>query len=378
VSTADWVVLGVVVLSGLYGLATGFLRGALSLAGFALGAYLGARIAPELLRDGSPYAPLVALGGAIVGGTIFRGLAALVSAPLRTGVGAVPGLRALDSFAGMVLGSAAGVVLCWAVGAVLLYLPGRPDLRQAVQQSAILSRINEEFPPERLLETLERVDPLGVLAGPEAVVPPPNSALARDPDVVAASKSVVRVTGFACGLGIEGSGWIVRPRLVVTNAHVVAGIERPRVDSGEGSSRQAVVVAFDERNDVAILRVPGLVGRALAVADPERGVPVALVGFPENGPLTRVPGRLGATQEVIGRDAYGRGRVTRAVTAIRGVVRPGSSGGPAIDARGRVRTTVFARRAGERSGGYGIPAEVVRDILRQVGTRPVPVTDCAR
>jgi uncharacterized membrane protein required for colicin V production len=377
VSTADWVVLGVVVLSGLYGLASGFVRGALSLAGFALGAYLGARVAPELLREGSPYAPLVALGGAVIGGSILRGLAGMLGGTLRAGLGAVPGLRALDSLAGLVLGTAAGVLLCWAVGAVLLYLPGQAELRRAVQESAILSRINEEFPPERLLETLERVDPLGVLVGPPAAVPPPDAGLARDPDVIAASKSVVRVTGIACGLGVEGSGWIARPGLVVTNAHVVAGIDRPGVARGDGPARPAIVVAFDAQNDLAVLRVPGLDGRVLPFADPERGVPVALVGYPENGPLTRTPGRLGATQEVIGRDAYGHGPVTRPVTAIRGVVRPGSSGGPAIDARGRVRTTVFARRAGE-PGGFGIPADLVRALLRRAGTEPVPATECAR
>jgi len=377
VATADWIVIGVVVLAGLYGLATGLVRGALSLAGFALGAYVGARVAPELLREGSPYAPLVALGGAVLGGFLFQSLAGLLGGALRTSLGAVPGLRALDSAAGLIFGAAAGVLLCWAVGAVLLYLPGQSELRRAVQESAILSRINEEFPPERLLETLERVDPLGAFLGPPAVVPPPDSALVRDPDVVAASKSVVRVTGIACGLGIEGSGWIGGPGLVVTNAHVVAGIDRPRVDRSEGPGRRATVVVFDVKNDLAVLRVPGLGGRPLPTLDPERGVPVAVVGYPENGPLTLTPGRLGATREVISRDAYGRGPVTRAVTAMRGVVKPGSSGGPGVDALGRVRTTVFARRPGE-SGGYGIPAALVRAALARAGAKPVPATDCVR
>ncbi len=376
-ATADWVVIGVVVLAGLYGLATGLVRGALSLAGFALGAYVGARVAPELLREGSPYAPLVALGGAVLGGFLFRILAGLVGGALRASLGAVPGLRALDSAAGLLFGVAAGIFLCWAVGAVLLYLPGQSELRRAVQESAILSRINEEFPPERLLETLERVDPIGAFLGPPAVVPPPDSALARDPDVVAASKSVVRVTGIACGLGIEGSGWIARPGLVVTNAHVVAGIDRPRVDRREGPGRRVTVVVFDVKNDLAVLRVAGLEGRVLPLVDPDRGVPVALVGYPENGPLTQTPGRLGATSEFLTRDAYGHGAVTRAVTAIRGVVRPGSSGGPGVDALGRVRTTVFARRPGE-TGGYGIPADLVRAALDRAGTKAVPDTDCAR
>jgi S1-C subfamily serine protease len=377
VSTADWVVIGIVALSALYGLATGFLRGAFSLAGFALGAYLGARLAPGLLRDASPYVPVVALGVAILCGMIMRGLAGLLAGVLRTSLGVIPGLRFLDSIAGLVLGLVAGVLLCWAVGAVLLYLPGQSDLRRSVQRSEILSRLNDQFPPERLLDTLERVDPIGVFLGPPAIVPPPDSALARDPDVIEASKSVVRVTGIACGLGVEGSGWIARPGLVLTNAHVVAGIERPQVDRHDGTGYTATVVAFDAMNDLAILRVPGLHGRPLPIAGPERGAPVALVGYPGNGPLTRTPGRIGRTRKVLSRDAYGGGPVSRSVTAIRGLVEPGSSGGPGIDSSGRVQTTVFARRQGER-GGYGIPSEPVQAAIREAGTRPVPATDCTR
>ncbi|HLG08922.1 MAG TPA: MarP family serine protease [Gaiellaceae bacterium] len=376
-STADWVVIGVIAVSALYGVSNGFVRGALSLAGFAFGAYLGARIAPELMRDGSPYVPLVALGGAILGGSLMRGLAGMLAGMLRTSLGVIPGIRLLDSIAGLVLGFAAGVLLCWAVGAVLLYLPGQSDLRREVQRSAILSRINDKFPPERLIETLERVDPIGVFLGPPAIVPPPDAALAKDPDVIRASKSVVRVTGIACGLGIEGSGWIARRGLVVTNAHVVAGITRPRVDLPDGRAYTATVVAFDVANDLAVLRVPGLRGRPLVLAEPDRGAPVALVGYPKNGPLTRTPGRLGGTRKVLSRDAYDSGPVSRQVTTLRGLVEPGSSGGPGVDSQGRVRTTVFARRPGER-GGYGIPADLVRAALREVGRRPVSATDCTR
>lgn len=376
-SLADWVVLGVVCVAGLYGLANGLVRGALSLAGFALGAYVGARLAPELLSDGSPYAPLFALGGALVAGTLLQAVAGIAGGVLRTSLRAIPGARTIDSGLGLILGAAAGVVLCWAVGAVLLYLPGQSELRRAVQRSAILARINETFPPERLLETLERVDPLGVLPGPEATVPPPSAALARDPDVVAASRSVVRITGIACGLGVEGSGWIAGPGLVVTNAHVVAGVERPLVDRRDGDDRRGTVVVFDVENDLAVLRVPDLGGRALPLVDPRRGTPVALVGYPENGPLVRVPGRLGATQTFVSRDAYGRGPVQRTITTLRGDVRPGSSGGPGIDARGRVRTTVFARRPGG-GAGFGIPAALVRAALGNAGAEPVPKTACAQ
>jgi S1-C subfamily serine protease len=376
VAIADWIVLGAVVLFGFYGLSRGLVRGALSLAGFALGAYIGAQVAPALLDDGSPYTPLVTLGAAILGGVVLQSFAGLLGGTLRTSMAAIPGLRKIDSVAGALLGGVAGLLICWAVGAVLLYLPGQSDLRRSVQESTILSRINEDFPPERLLETLERVDPIGVVIGPPAIVPPPDSTIAGDPDVVVAARSVVRVTGIACGLGVEGSGWIARPGLVVTNAHVVAGIRRPRVDRRTGRGFGAVVVAFDADNDVAVLRAEGLPGRPLRLADPERGTPVALVGYPGNGPLVSIPARLGGTGKALSRDAYDRGSVTRTVTAIRGKVRPGLSGGPGVDTRGRVVTTVFARRPGE-VGGYGIPSAVIADVLGRVGSKPF-TTDCSR
>jgi S1-C subfamily serine protease len=374
VSTADWVVIAVVAIAGVYGISTGFLRGAFSLAGFAFGAYVGARLAPLILSDGSPYVPVVALGGAVLCGMLMRGLAALLAGALRTSIGVIPGMRLLDRFAGLLLGLVAGVFLCWAVGAVLLYLPGETELRRSVQRSAILSEINDVVPPERLLEELERVDPIGVFLGPPAIVAPPDKGLATDPDVVRASKSVVRVTGIACGLGVEGSGWVASRGLVVTNAHVVAGISRPRVDTAEERAFVSTVVAFDPTNDLAVLRVPGLAAAALPLVSPERGTPIALVGYPQNGPLTRTPGRLGGTAAVLSRDAYGRGPVRREMTTIRGAVQPGSSGGPGVDAQGRVRTTVFARRPRE-TGGYGIPADLVRKVLAQVG-KPVAPTSC--
>ena len=374
-STADWVVIAVVALAGFYGISTGFLRGAFSLAGFAVGAYLGARLAPLILTDGSPYVPVIALCGAVLLGTLMRGLAALVAGGLRSSLGVIPGIRLLDRIAGLALGLVAGVFLCWAIGAVLLYVPGETELRRSVQRSTILSEINEVFPPERLLEELERVDPIGVFLGPPAIVAPPEEGIARDPDVTRASESVVRITGIACGLGVEGSGWVVERGMVVTNAHVVAGLVSPRVDTPNGRAFTSAIVAFDVTNDLAVLRVPGLGAAALPLAEPERSAPVALVGYPRNGPLTSTPARLGGTAKVLSRDAYGRGPITRQITTIRGAVEPGSSGGPGVDAQGRVRTTVFARRPRE-TGGYGIPADLVRSVVAAAGSQPVATTDC--
>jgi len=230
--------------------------------------------------------------------------------------------------------------------------------------------------PKLAVTSLGKVNP-SERRPPPAIVAPPEKGLATDPDVVRASNSVVRVTGIACGLGVEGSGWVAAGGLVVTNAHVVAGIQRPRVDTAGGRAFTATVVAFDVTNDLAVLRVPGIAARPLALGPPQRGTAVALVGYPRNGPLTRTPGRLGGTADVLSRDAYGNGPIKRQITTIRGAVEPGSSGGPGIDAQGRVRTTVFARRPRE-TGGYGIPAELVQKTLAQAGRRPVASTDCTR
>ena len=364
----DLILLGLVALMAVGGFRRGLIVGLCSLGGLVAGAYVGARVAPELGGD-SRYVPLFTLAGAMAAAAIGQSLAVLAGRALRPFLAFGP-LRALDSVGGGALGAAVGLVLCWVVGAVFLYLPGQVELRHYAQESAILSALNDEFPPERLMDALSRVDPFAALAGPQANVDPPRAAIVVDPEVQAARPSVVRVTGYACGLGVEGSGWIAAPTLVVTNAHVVAGVSAPRVDRGDGRYLDGTLVSFDRKNDVAVMRVPGLEGRPLPLADEAAGADVALLGFPGNGPFAAAPARLGATVRTVGRDAYGSFPVPRTVTTIRGVIRSGNSGGPAVDAAGRVRSVVFAQRAGSE-GGYGVPIGAVRDALAAVGDTAV-------
>ena len=184
-------------------------------------------------------------------------------------------------------------------------------------------------------------------------MPAPSAAIARDPDVAAVAGSVVRILGTACGLGVEGSGWVAGDGLVVTNAHVVAGEEDTVVQvRGVGARLDATAVAFDATNDVAVLRVSGLSAPALTlVSDPPVGAEAAILGFPQNGPYSVRAGRLGQTRAVVSTDAYGNGPVTRQMTTFRGVVRPGNSGGPLVDTAGRVLTTVFAQSTGTTRHG---------------------------
>jgi S1-C subfamily serine protease len=366
-SLVDWIALAVIVLTGAAGVRRGLVTGVLSLGGLVAGAIVGSRVAPGLLGGLGGWVPLVALAGAALGGILGQYVGLFVGHTARQTMLPLPPLRIIDSAGGVLLGLATGIALCWVVGAALLYAPGQSDLRKLAQESSILSGLTEALPPERVMDALQRIDPFSAIVGPATGVSPPDPAIARDPQVARASASVVRVRGFACGLGVEGSGWIVRPGLVVTNAHVVAGIRSPIVDRRDGHRVTGSVVAFDADNDVAIVKVPGLRGRPLRLADPRRGESAALLGFPLNGPFRVTAVRLGATSRVATRDAYGRLRIGRTVVGLRGAVRSGNSGGPIVDTDGRVVATVFARREGSDEG-YAVPNGSVTDVLGNVST----------
>lgn len=383
VTALDWIIVAFAVLGALAGWGRGFLVGALSLAGFALGAVIGTRVAPLLLKDGSasPYAPLLGLAGALIVGSIVAAGFSGVGYRLRRVARHVPGFGAVDGLLGAVLSACVALVVAWVAGAAALQAPGQSVLREQVQRSLVLRSLNSVLPPSGpILNALARFDPLPSLQGPHADVPPPRAAIARDPDVQAASRSVVRILGTACGLGVEGSGWVLSGDLVVTNAHVVAGQTDTTVEAqGDGPRLPAQAVAFDPTDDVAILRVPGLGAPALSMrSDVPSGTAAALLGFPENGPYDVSPVRVGATRTALSDDAYGHGPVTRPIMPLRGVVRHGNSGGPLVDDAGHVVGTVFASTVGtRRPGGFAVPNDVVAAVLDRADG-PVGTGPCAR
>ena len=381
-TSVDWIIAGFTLLMALWGYLQGLIVGALSLAGFAGGGLLGSRLGPLLLEEGSrsPYAPLFALMGALLlGGVLASGLE-LLGYHLRRRLGERLGV--LDGLGGALLVACLGLTLVWLAGAVALNTPGARELRKPVQRSAILRELNEVLPPSGpILKALARFDPFPRIDGPAPGVRAPNARIARDPEVRAAAGSVVRVLGTACGLGVQGSGWVAGDGLVVTNAHVVAGQDDTTVEmGGEGPGHDADAVWYDATNDLAILRSSGVSGtRALALArDASEGTSAAILGFPENGPYDVQPGRLWGTQTVTTQDAYGRGPVRRSITSLRGSVRSGNSGGPMVDGQGRVVTTIFAATVddGGRSG-FGVPDDIVRSALSKVGGT-VDTGPCAR
>lgn len=372
----DWAVLAIVVALAILGARQGLVAGALSLAGLVVGAILGGRLAASLLASGnkSPYAPLVAVGGALVLAVVVQALGLAFGLFLRRSFLRARFLWTLDTAGGIALGAAGGLVVAWVLGVVALQWPGQTDLRREVQRSHILRRLNEILPPRTLLQALARFDPFLPIPGPIARVPPPDASVLRLPGVRAAAPSVVRLVGTACGLGVEGSGWVAAREIVVTAAHVVAG-QRDTTAQTPSGSLSAQAIAFDPRNDVALLRVPGLRARPLRLVDPRAGTAVALLGYPENGPFDAGPARIGPTVFVLTQDAYGRGPVGRQVTTIRGTVRHGDSGGPAVDASGAVETTVYGSRVGG-SGGFGVPSSIVRRALARA-QGPVSTGACA-
>ncbi len=366
----DWIIVAFALILAFFGFRQGFVVGVLSFGGFALGAFLGTRLGPLLLPKGSasPYAPAFGLLGALVGGAILASGLEGVGFRLRRFM-IIPGMGLIDGMLGALLGVALALGIVWIVAAVAGQTSSQSQLRADIQRSAILQRLNEVLPPSgAILNALARLDPIPSITGPSPDVSAPEPAVAHAPGVRSASRSVVRVDGTACGLAIEGSGWVAEPDTVVTNAHVVAGEQDTSVEvDGQQPSLPATPIAFDPTDDLAVLSVPGLDLPALTLAgSPELGTAGAILGYPENGPFDVQPGRIGRTQDVVTQNAYGEGPVTRLLTPLRGLVRPGNSGGPLVGVDGRVLTTVFAATVGSSPrGGYGVANETVATVLRE-------------
>lgn len=374
----DALIIAAVVLAAVAGFRRGFLVGALSLGGFAAGVLLAVEFGPQLVdtRRTTSVPALLALVAGFVGSVVAVGVGRWLLGGLtarrrpRRG-GAARTITQLPVAFDRVLGAllSAGVALgvAWLAGAAALQPAAPLAVREAIRESTVLTRLNAALPPaDPILAALPRFDAIPRLPGPRAEVAAPARGIARDPDIRAAAASVVRVVGAACGEGMSGSGWVAAPGLVVTNAHVIAGQDETRVQpGGEGDLIPAVAVAVDRRNDIAVLRVDGLDAPALRMAgEIESAAPVAMLGFPGNGPYRARPARLGASSRLLIGDGSASVPTPRSVRSFRAPVRPGNSGGPLVDASGRVTATVFAARNERRSRtGFAVPNGPVRRAL---------------
>lgn len=381
VTVLDWAIVAFTIALGLWGYRQGLIVGALTLGGFALGAFLGSRLGPLVLSRGSdsPYAPLCgAIGALLVGALAAVALEGLALA-LRRRVVRHPFMHRADGAGGAALIGAVALGLAWIFGAVALHAPGTTELRADVQDSVILSELDHVLPPSGgVLNVLDRVDPAPSITGPATPRRRPDPQIAADPQVLHAGGSVVRVLSTACGLGIEGSGWVVQPNLIVTNAHVIAGADDTTVTTQSGVELDATPVYYEPEDDLALLRVDAeLPPLPIASGDHDGGA-AAVLGYPENGPYTVTPARIGETRETLSEDSYGRGPIDRTITALGGDVRSGNSGGPLLDKGGEVVGTVFAATTSGPAGGFAVPVGEVRDALRHVAAGPVSTGPCTR
>jgi S1-C subfamily serine protease len=381
VNGLDIAIVIVVLAMAAVGWELGLVRSALPLIGFVAGAAIGGRVGPELLSGGvnSTYAPVASLIGGLLGGAILASILDAVGIDLRARLARFRAVTSIDGVGGAALLAVLALLLAWAFAAVIRYAaaPGGRDLRDAIDDSRILSAIDDILPPSGpILNLLRRVDPVPRVVGPSARVAPPHRAILRTPAVRRAAASAVKVLGTACGIGLEGSGWVAGRGLVVTNAHVIAGESGTTVEDRSGRSYSARAVLYEPRNDLAILRVPALGLPALRLEpNAPPGTSAAVLGYPGNGPLTASAARIGRTGAVRTQNSYGHGPIRRDVTPFRGVVMSGNSGSATVTARGRVVATVFAANETGAPGGLGVPSSVVHAALAR-RLHPVSTGPC--
>lgn len=358
----------------------GIVRGAFSLAGLIGGALLGLWLMPTLIssfvtqRDTRLSTPLV-LVGVLVLVLIGQAVGAAIGHRLRSALrGRTVGY--LDGALGAIAQVIVVSLVVWFVAATARPAVS-PSLSAAISGSRVLRAVDAAVPDDagRYLDGLRslldehgfpRVFP-GVTAEPIEPASPPDAALAAAPAIRAVSGSVVKIRGNAsCGRGQEGSGWVLAPGRVVTNAHVVAGVFEPGVQIlGQGRSYAAKVVHFNAARDVAVLDVPGLPAPAMRQgAALGAGDSAVVAGFPLDGPYAIVPARVRAVISPTGEDIYGRSAVTRQVYSLYTTVEPGNSGGPVIAPDGAVVGVVFARSMDDRSTGYALTLSGIADDLR--------------
>jgi S1-C subfamily serine protease len=367
--------LGVSAASGFF---RGFIAQVTSFVGIVAGLVVGAWIAPHLLSGGNDneWVPVASLMGAAAGAVVAGLLSARAAGAAYTVLARRPYLLKADRIGGAVAGGLVGLALAWGAALLLLQQPAL-GLRRTVQASTILPALLSAVPPEPVLRAIDRVDPLPVLPmlAPRSL-PAPDPSVVRSAAARGAKDSVVRIEGTSCGLGVQGSGWVVGRELVATNVHVVSGETDTRVLAGRAAPLRAAIVHLDARNDVALLRVPGLRADPLAIATSDHFPrPVVLLGYPGGGPLVATAATVGSPRTVIAPDAYDRGLKPRRVVPVRGAVRKGESGGPVLDPDGGVVAMIFGG-ARDGRGGFAIPVDV---IVRAVEgpLEPVDAGPCA-
>ncbi len=378
----DLILLALIAAFAVAGYRQGFIIGVLSLVGFLGGVALGALIAPRIARALASSLPvqafiaiLVVFIAAIIGMLVASGIGVAVRSRLTARPATV-----LDSIGGAAVNVLAVLVVAWMMGTFLVNS----------QFGALSGQVNNSV----VLRTVDRVMPRAPLdlpifpqfrtllsnglyeqvfnsigAASSLTLPPASPAILDSAALARVKPSIVEIKGGApsCGLDIEGSGFVIAPQHVLTNAHVVAGVTQgPDVYAANGQMYHARVVLFDPQIDVAVLYVPGLTARPLRFAGAAAYDTSAIVaGYPEEHPLTLRPAKIGHSFEANGANIYNNRDVTRQIYAIRADIEPGNSGGPLLSTTGRVYGVVFAASTSYTDTGYALTAaEVAQDAAR--------------
>ena len=389
----DWLLLGLVAAYALSGYWQGFVTGAFATAGLLLGGLFGVWLAPIALGDADP-SLLVSLGAlfiVILSASLGQGLLQYAGARIRDRITWQP-VRAVDAVGGAALSAAAVLVVAWALG-VAVSGSRIEGVTPLVRSSYVLAKVDQVL-PARATGALDAFnDVVGASFFPRYLEPfsperivdvkAGDQRMLEDPDVTRAGNAVLKIRGTNdCGRGVEGSGFLYARDRLMTNAHVVAGVDDPQVVVGD-DSLDARVVFYDPELDIAVLDVDSGSTRALRFtpddAPAQAKDPVAILGYPQDGPFDVETGRIRAQQTLRSPDIYGEGAVIRDVYSVRGLVRPGNSGGPIVDSAGRVAGVVFAASVTDGDTGYALTADQVAGAAAsgRASTEAVDTQSCA-
>jgi S1-C subfamily serine protease len=367
----DWCLVLIVVAYALSGYWQGFITGAFATIGLLLGGLLGIWLAPHLLGDADPslWVSLTALFVVLVCASFGQAVLQYAGTRMRDQITWQP-VRALDAVGGAVLSVVAVLIVTWMLG-VAVSGSRIPTIGPMVRDSRVLTTVNDVMPSsaQGLLRQFDRVVGSSFFPrylepfAPERIVevsPAPGNVV-RDPEVQKAELSVFKVRGNnRCGDGIEGTGFLYSPHRLMTNAHVVAGVTEPTVRVGT-RNLEATVVYYNSDIDIAVLDVD--IDGPVVHFDKDGAAkdPAVILGYPNDGPFDAQPARIRAEQRLRSPDIYGRGTVTREVFSVRGLVRPGNSGGPLVSRSGAVLGVIFAASVSDKQTGYALTADQVSE-----------------
>ena len=385
----DVLVLMLALLAGVSGARQGMVTAGASFIGVLAGAVIGVRIAPSLIERYQSPEVRVALGVSIVIVLIAIGetLGVLLGRAVQRRIDAEV-LRQMDSFLGAVVQGIAALVVAWLVALPLSKSSVYTGLTGAVRDSSVLRLVDtvmpnvlRELPSEltRLLDVSGFPDVLAPFSPtPITDVGPADPVLLNSPVVRQAKASVLKVRGRArsCSRALEGSGFVVAPQRVITNAHVVAGTDQVQVEISPNNTLDAEVVSYDPEVDVAILKVPGLRAPVLPLAPKPAisGLSGLVLGYPLDGPYTASAARVRDRIHLRGPDIYNASTVVRNVYTVRAVVRSGNSGGPLLDGSGQVLGLVFGAAVDNDETGFVLADDEIADQVNTATSRTTEVS----